>query len=418
MKNKKVTIILFMMVSIFYIGTKFVYAASGYSFSVGTKFSNALNDDSTDEATIANSHLSSMGYSTKLLTQPTFSTFISKINNSRYWLESDVLYFLGHANSSTIYFDYMGQGGNYALALKNNNQQVCVQYWTNIGIGAYNMNKVKLGVFMGCSTASNSSSNLPKYANSQGAKVTIGWTTDIPQADTDEWTNYFFTKLKNGGTVSQAVNFANSKTYSNNSIKNTIIYGTSGTTINSAELPNFDEKSLEIKEYMVNKDIADRNINLSILNEINNLFDSKYLEDDFIIEVAHPDNYNIYDFYYNVDGVKTNIGYTVFVDNNNQKIIKIIDNMDNYAESIDSTRESIHQRLKSSLISEQKISEFRKNAVKQDIKNLETMPSKKIINEYMYFDVKNEKLYYNIDVEIVDPIINTKAIETYFNEIK
>lgn len=80
-----------------------------YSFSIGTKFSNNIDEDSSDEATLAHVKLSGMGYNGHLLTKPTFNTITSNINGTnRKRLSSDVIYFLGHGSPTRISWNYMG----------------------------------------------------------------------------------------------------------------------------------------------------------------------------------------------------------------------------------------------------------------------------------------------------------------------
>lgn len=418
----KKTCLLTILTLALFINATCVNAASGYSFSVGTKFSSTSGDDSTDEATIANSKLSGMGYTTKLLTIPTFSTLTSSINSSRDWLESDVLYFLGHANTTTIYWDYMGYGGDYAMAIKNISGGYCDDYWTYTGLGLYDMSYVDLGVFMGCSTASNSSSNLPKYAYNQGAKVTLGWTVDIPQADTYNWTNRFFTRLSNGYSVSNAVSYANSFTYSSTAIKNVKTYGSTGTTINSVSLPAFEVADTIVDSYTFNEKITptevseDKKIE-TVESLIKNNINSNFNLDDYVVEMATNDYVNIYDYYYTINGIKTNAGYTVFTDLNNNKIINIVDNMNNIDTLSLSRVNNNAITAKETLITENRLNDMRDKAVEITGEIKYNTPNKTIIDEYKYYDVFENKLYYYIVVEVVDPIPNTKAIEYYIEEI-
>ncbi len=397
-----------------------IQAASGYSFSVGTKFSNSSGDDSSDEATIAKTKLSEMGYATLLLTIPTLSRMTLKINNSRAWMESDVLYFLGHANSSTIYWDYLGKGGDYAVAIRNEDVGYCDNYWAYTGIGMYNMNYVDLGVFMGCSTASDPTNNLPKYANSRGAKVTIGWTTDIPQQDTYNWTNRFFTKLANGYDVNQAVSYANSFTYSSSAIKSTKIYGFSNITISSSSLPEFETMDESVSSYTLNKKISNvskDNFKSVIENEIKMNLNVDFNPDDYIIESAINDNGIIYDYYYTVNGIKTNIGYTVFTNYDSTKIIRIVDNMNGINTKSLSNTNTNGIQAKSKRLTSDLVNSMKEKALEISGEINYNTPTKTIIDEYKYYDILENKLYYNIVVEIVDPIPNTKTIEYYMEEI-
>ncbi len=417
-KKSKFFILIFSAVLISILSLQNVYASNDYSFSVGTKYSNNTDDDSSDEATIVYNNLYDMGYKSKLLTIPTYSTLTAKNSDStKYLLESDILYFLGHASSTTISWNYLGKGGEYAVAIRNDNSNVSDKNWTYVGMGNYNMSKVDLGVFMGCSTASNSNNNLPKYAYSQGATTTIGWTKDIPQADTSLWTRRFYGQLKNGDTVQKALDYANSFTYSNSAIKNTRLYGNEKLIIKFSIIAgiNLPEKTEKLSSYTVNQklDIAgldsiakQRSIGEIIRTNVNENFNI----DDFIVETAENDSGIIYDYYYTVNGIKTNIGYTVFIDSKETKIMNIVDNMNNIP---------LKKDVNKIYLDPQNLSENRLQIMrdKATAVNDDSLISKKIIDEYKYYDIKNNKLYYNIVVESIDMIPQTKSIEYYQEEI-
>ena len=417
-KKSKFFILIFSAVLISMLSLQNVYASNDYSFSVGTKYSNNTDDDSSDEATIVYNNLYDMGYKSKLLTIPTYSTLTAKNSDStKYLLESDILYFLGHASSTTISWNYLGKGGEYAVAIRNDNSNVSDKNWTYVGMGNYNMSKVDLGVFMGCSTASNSNNNLPKYAYSQSATTTIGWTKDIPQADTSLWTRRFYGQLKNGDTVQKALDYANSFTYSNSAIKNTRLYGNEKLIIKFSIIAgiNLPEKTEKLSSYTVNQklDIAgldsiakQRSIGEIIRTNVNENFNI----DDFIVETAENDSGIIYDYYYTVNGIKTNIGYTVFIDSKETKIMNIVDNMNNIP---------LKKDVNKIYLDPQNLSENRLQIMrdKATAVNDDSLISKKIIDEYKYYDIKNNKLYYNIVVESIDMIPQTKSIEYYQEEI-
>ena len=65
-----------------------------------------------------------------------------------------------------------------------------------------------------------------------------------------------------------------------------------------------------------------------IIDNINKEFSEK----NYLIEVANNDFGKIYDLYFMIDNVKTNIGYTIFVNKDNV-VTDIYDNMNGYKES-------------------------------------------------------------------------------------
>ena len=171
-----------------FVGITNVFAASGYSFSVGTDYG-TNNINTNPDTQYVHNKLSSMGYSSYRVTIPTFNAMRSKINTSRYRMESDMLFFAGHANSTTMYWNYLGKGGSYAQAIQNVDYGYCdvPQTYEFHGIGQYNLSYVDFAFFAGCETAKGTS-NITKYANTKGAKASLGWKVSVNDYDAYIWT--------------------------------------------------------------------------------------------------------------------------------------------------------------------------------------------------------------------------------------
>lgn len=108
---KKKQILIFSMLTLFSFGllTSNVFAASKYYLSVGTDYG-SIGGNSTPEANWVGGTLSLNQYMGLTITKPTYSSFNSQYQG-RYTLESDVLYFLGHAASDHIAWNYLAKNG-------------------------------------------------------------------------------------------------------------------------------------------------------------------------------------------------------------------------------------------------------------------------------------------------------------------
>ncbi len=412
MKRKMIFGILsFLFLALFSIDN--VLAASGYAFSMGTNFG-SNNIDTSRDANYADTALKSMGYTTYKTTAPTYNILNGTFSNGRKRLESDVLFLAGHANSSTMYWNYLSKGGNYAQALRNNDTGICDMTWTYTGIGMYNMSNVDFAFFAGCETAKGSG-NITEYAKNRGAKTTLGWTVSVNDADAYTWEQKFFTKLKSGASINASVNYANSFTYNTTTVKNTKLYGNTGATLKSIsnfEVQSNNQDELKIKEYNMYTKLDSKT---SKENQMENIIKSKLSKEfnleDFIVETAVNDEGTIYDYYLKIDGVKTNIGYTVFVSNNN--VTKIVDNMNGYTSS--SLKSSVKNKIsvkKSSINKE----ELKKQALNTEDPNYST-DSLELYDDFMMYDVENGKTYYIILVKATDPIFNTHSIVSHKYEV-
>ncbi len=124
-----------------------------------------------------------------------------------------------------------------------------------------------------------------------------------------------------------------------------------------------------------------------------------------------------YDFGLKISGIKCNIGYVVQVNEKEGRIISIYDNMRGYIASklIIDREASVKLRLNN-------FTELKKEELRVKAMEPEYIPGpsyRKLGNEYMYYDIKEDKLYYVIDVEnrqIDNDEIS--AVDGYKTEIK
>lgn len=387
-----------------------VSAASGYAFTVGSKYA-AGDGDSTAAASQARNYLNTMGYTTRFLDKPTYYDMIASINSSRKWIQSDVLYFVGHTIDTgvALLWNYNGQGGDYLTGVKTGNPGSCnaspYNYWMCLGLGYYSLSNTELAVYQGCYSGKNTN-GLANYSIGRGVKSAIGWTDTVPESGTLTWTSHFMDKLLAGQTVKQAMDYANNQNYSNANIKKAVLKGTPGQTINSGSMALKESKTSSEEEsivYNLNETIKikdlDNNAKIDLIaNLIKEKANKNFNVNDYVAEIVEvTDDVTYYDFNFKINGVKSSIGYVAQVNEEENIIVSIYDNMRGY--SVSSLKMSKEAPVESKLntLSESKIANMRTNAMDQGFKS--SIFDRTLGNEYMYYDVKENKLYYIIDVE-------------------
>lgn len=411
-------------------------APNKYAFSIGTTYSGNYTGDFSIEAELAYNQYTAMGYDSKLIEIPTF-TNIQEGNYdappTRYWLESDVLFLMGHSNYSTMYFNYLDYSGpEYNIELKNDTSWTysSLEGLSRLGIGRFDMNKVNFAMFMGCNTANlDYSNNLAAYTYNIGANTTLGWTSTIYQADTYNWLTNFLNRLSAGYTVQQSVTYANGFDYAFLEMRNTKIYGNEGVILNSITSPVTEVASLDSnykREYVMDEITAtkegdlEKSIGNIIKQEVNSQFDDK----DYIVEISEM-GFNdkitkIYNYKFTINGIKTNLGYTVYTNEDSSRVTQIFDNMQsNKVKDIKLKSESITNRSNS--ISSKTIDTLRSKALKKPVSmsedNNNHISKRNIVSEFKYYDVKEDKLYYYVNVE--ETFQNgTMQVLTYKEELK
>lgn len=403
MKKKKILIFSTLVLFTFGLFTPNVLAASKYYLSVGTDYG-SIGGNSVPEASWVGGTLTLNQYIGSTVTAPTYSSFNSQYLG-RYTLESDVLYFLGHAATDHIAWNYLAKNGNYAVGIKNTASDSNMGIYKMTGIGRYNMSKVKLAIFQGCSTASDPNSNLPKYANSRGANVAIGWASNIQQSDSLPWIKRFFSNGFFPNNVTNMVNYANSFGYVTSDIKNTRVYGNGGSSVFPSSVnaitksASIDNRRHSINEpYNVNlysiQDVKSKIVEL-IKNNINNNVN----ENDFIIEMAENNGGKIYDLYFTINGIKTNLVYTAFTNESGTVITDIYDNMNNYEISTLKNERTQFIKQKLANTNNKNLNEISTNALKK-VQEANKNTEANIITVFNYYNVEDEKLYQITQVKV------------------
>lgn len=133
-------------------------------------------------------------------------------DSTRKKLGSDYIFFLGHANSDAI-FANENDPATIGIVKMDTDITVLIK---DIG-----WEEVKLAVFAGCETAEGygitdsgiidpiDAANIAQAAYLSGADCALGWETEINGPSLSLWCRNFNTKLAQGSTVFEAIDYAN-----------------------------------------------------------------------------------------------------------------------------------------------------------------------------------------------------------------
>lgn len=314
-----ITLILTLLIVSFIANNSF--AAGNCAFSAGGNFASKLAVE--DAVLNAKTYYSNMGYRSYYSVKPTQSILTGYFQNGTRRLESDIVFLDGHGSLESIEIsDGVGIGMYPAAGQPSLTSD-------------FNWENTKLVVLLACKTGQDigmSNITYDIWVKSGYKNITIGWKQTIYTPSSTPWANRFNYRLSTGGTLRNAIDYANGfNDYSNNSIKDLAFYGEWGTVLKQSSRTNINK---------VNSDEIDnvKHIDKSIefngkedINNIINLMNDEYIDFDinnFEISVFNLDssneNYTI-DLQYKVGDCYTNQGYVVAVEN--AKVSKITNNM-------------------------------------------------------------------------------------------
>jgi Uncharacterized protein conserved in bacteria len=396
------------------------------SFSVGTDYKKNIFDifqiNTTGDAEYAFNTYKAMGWLSTVSTAPTKSYMQGKHSNGYYRLESSILFFSGHGNNDSMGWNYQGKGGNYAVDITTGTGNYNYSNGTlGIGLGQFRSSQNDLVVFAGCETAKGTN-NISRYVVDRGAKTSIGWTVSIGAGSHTNWLKRFNDKLKtNNSTIQAAATHASGYTYVDNGVKNYKIYGDK----HQIPLHNFliammmnNNTTVQENQYVINSEITisknlstEENMKASINAIISNNISSKFNSYDYKIEVNGTDEI-IYDYVLYVNGVRTDLGYSVITKDN--KILSIYDNTRNL--NIGDTKDAINNSISQKDISANKLASMTSTALAKVEKEYADFNSI-IENEITYFDTISNKLYQVTLIKIENSRGQISIIEHY-DEIK
>lgn len=376
----------------------YVSAAGNQALLVGRNFGSG-NIDTTIDVNNAQSALTFSGKTLLANSNPTIS-WIKGTNNGTARMESDILYFSGHGNSSLMHFYDANHTSGYDFYITAGTNSS-----NSVGLSSYTMSQVDLAVFAGCETA-NGSSNITKTAQTNGAKATLGWIPSIGASSHTNWLKNFWTKVPQVFQISQALTYADSFSYSDSGVKNYNKYGNWNTSLSnlksSNELFESDDRNNTLSINVTKKN--DDEIILEISNWIKkNINDSFNLENYEVNKTIQEDKI-IYDLKLLINGdIKTKLGYTVFL--YDDTITNIFDNMNDY------TAQSLVQTYNTD-------TRNYSNIIQRANKNINQL-TYEIINQksFKYYDEKENKIYYEVRTELRNRFDLTLTVNTYRVEI-
>lgn len=217
-KNHLRILAVYLIISIIISNNTTVYAAGNQALSVGTDY--GLSDINTSQdAYTAASYYRQPGLYTYTETVPSSASILAMGQQGTLKLRSDVLFFSGHGNAGGMRFQYKGGSAPYNFKITMNQGNIITGNQHSIGLLSH-MPYVKLVVFAGCKTANNSKYNITVAARDNGAKVAIGWRESIYEASHSQYLTNFNQKLGQGGTIRDAIQYANSFPYFDSRVYN------------------------------------------------------------------------------------------------------------------------------------------------------------------------------------------------------
>lgn len=380
-----------------------MHARNNAAYSVGTNYNaNILSGEinTSDMAETADRFYSNAGYRTILNVVPTRTNLTTYNSEKVYNLESSIVFLAGHADSTSMAWNYKNQGGNYDVQISSDKRNY--EYSNGvyeIGMTQYNNKENRLVIFAGCHTAQGDS-NIAKVVQQNGAETTLGWKEEVAVGSFRTWTERFNKLIVIGGnTVKNVALTANNHIYMDNRIKNYVIYGNQNNVLSNnrtiAQSSKKDERSI-----ILNKTVSDANATIStesmieIINEQLIKFEPNINLSDYKIE-KNGNDFTYYDYVLYVDGIRTNLGFTIITKEN--KILSITD----HTKNLDISKKTeyikdlmLHKNLSSNYIND--IATDTLNKAKKENMNLDSLIQKKEV----YYDTDKDELYLVTMIEL------------------
>ncbi len=375
-----------------------VSAAGNQALLIGRNYGSG-NINTTIDVSNAQAALTFSGKTLLANSNPTIS-WVKGSNNGTARMESDILYFSGHGNSSLMHFYDANHSSGYDFYITTGTNSS-----SNVGLSSYSMSRVDLAVFAGCETAKGSS-NITKTAQSKGAKATLGWIPSIQAGSHTDWLKRFWTKIPQVMQINQALTYADSYSYSDSGVKNYNKYGNWNTSLNnlrsSNELFANDDRNNTLSINVANKN--DDEVISEISNWIKENIDNNFNLDTYEVNKTIQEDKTIYDLKLLINGdIKTKLGYTVFL--YDDVITNVFDNMNGY------TVQPFIQTYSTSTTDYS-------NIIQTANRNIDQL-TYEIINQesYKYYDDEENKLYYEVRTELRNRFDFTLTVNTYRVEI-
>ncbi len=222
-----------------------------------------------------------------------------------------------------MHFNSLQQQYDYSFSVSDN-----PDWYNHINPADYvGGGKVKLMIFSGCDTAKGTS-NIAKRTKDYGAVATIGWTVKLGLESSYQWSLKFNNCIALGYTIQNAINYANSFNYGDNSCKSYRLYG-NGSQVLKRTTSTAAVNALVAEDASVSK-VSNAEINISNLTSklkvekiIRDYF-SDFSFNDFEIDVAiNGDDKATITVVEKIGDFVTQNAYVLFYENG--KITKIYD---------------------------------------------------------------------------------------------
>lgn len=407
MKLKKNILTSIILLAVFMLSPVGVLAAGNQALLVGRNYG-SNNIDTTIDVTNARNGLGALAFNYQANTNPTIS-WMKGSNGSTKRMESDILYFSGHGNSSLMHFYDSNHTSGYDFYITTGSNSS-----TNVGLSSYNMSNVKLAVFAGCQTASGTS-NITKSAQTKGAKKSIGWIPSIGASSHTAWLKNFWSKAGKEFLLSSAVSYADSFTYSDSGVKSHNQYGNWNQPLKTASLNNETMSNIIIdnRNNSVSIDVTNYNesqILESIGTWIKENLDDKFDIANYAVEKTVQQDRTIFDLKLIINNeITTKLGYTIFV--SDEKITNIFDNMNNKKGNEISNQVNSILQNKISIQSSRRVIDLANRDIDYNSFEIITQDS------YKYFDDNNNKVYQVVRTELKNKNDGTFHVDEYKVEI-
>ncbi len=350
------------------------------ALSIGVDYADGTSG--VDQATNSYDTYTSMGLTTKKITNTTGTNVQGKHSNGTKYLESGIIYLVGHS-------EYAGMTFINNVRITSSTYNIDTDTKHIFGIRSYDNTKTSMITFAGCNTAQAGEDHLALLTYGSGTKITMGWTTDLNIASYKNWNKRFNEKIKDKSTSAlSAAESASNHIYLSNTVKNYRLYGKFNKNpwyfLNTKSTDNLisNERisSIKINE---NTDGIVKNYNENIqeidsylMNEIGNINLNDYKLE---INGVHK---TYYDYVLYINGVRTNLGYTIVKDNTTNELTLY----NNAPEDKIQTAKRIITNSNINTLTFEK-------SIEQKIKKYYNEYKINNVDDIIYYDSDNEKMY-------------------------
>ena len=381
MKKKKISFMCF-IIALMLSFSSFVYANNGYAFSAGKGYGDVDMSSTVEQCA---THFSSLGYSSYYATDSAnYDILNGYFSTGQKRLESAIVLLTGHGMWNSV-----STTVSTKVAMGSSNSAT-----RTVGTNSVNWSNVQLAIFLACLTGQETSNydyNIAYnvFRLSGWTTTSMGWKQSIAQGSASSWINNFCKSLRNGYSVSVALNSANSKGYSDSRVKDIAFYGNPNLVLKRTKNSSLNNIPDEKNIIEVNDDINfDGENNSEIIEYL------KKIDTDFNISDYKTYTYKINDKlgYYGIDFIRTigdyetNSSYYVVINKN--KVSYIVNNKIDIS-NIDLNNKKINENI----VKENAIENL-KLKYERFSNNTKLTPSNQSIK--YFYDINKNKAYIRV----------------------